>query len=334
MPPEQGMPMYCVYCNDDHDDSSMTKEHVIPYALGGPDCLIIRTCARQNNDLGRDVDAPFLNLFTVRSKRFFLGLESTSGNPPTLDLSGVTWIDGKETPISYMIRGDRKELRLSRPSIERIPAGEGEKWQISGDPIVVRKILEGKIRKQSSRGKTVTLSDGSILRVEDLDKLVEERVTVTQNPSILKQSQVDFLVPLRFFSKLALATGYFHLGESFGKSAIGSLLRAHMRLEDFADARLRGAVWPMTDSISSALEILSSENEHTLLILDGDPPVFIASLFGDHGALITLGESPSSPAVRTQGGQAWRIELPSRKLTSSTLPELIAHRADSRRTDR
>lgn len=326
--------MYCVYCNDDHDNSSMTKEHVIPYALGGTDFLTIRTCARQNNDLGRDVDAPFLNLFTIRSKRFLLGLESTSGNPPTLDLGGVTWIDGKETSISYLVRGDNKELKLSRPSIERTPDGEGEQWQISGDPAAVRRILEGKIRKQSSRGKAVTLSDGSILRIEDLDKLFEERVTATQNPSILKRIQIDLLVPIRFFSKLALATGYFHLGESFGKSAIGSLLRSHMRFENFADARLRGAVWPMTDSISSALEIVGSENEHTLLVLEGDPPVFVASLFGDHGALIALGESQSSPAARMDRGRAWRVELPSRKLTSSTFPELIAHRADRRKTDR
>lgn len=325
--------MYCVYCNDDHDDASMTKEHVIPYALGGSDSLTIRTCARQNNDLGRDVDAPFLNLFTVRSKRFFLGLESTSGNPPTLDLSGVTWIDGKETPISYLIRGDKKDLKLSHPSVERTSQGTSEQWQISGDPTAVRRILEGKIRQQSSLGKTVTLSDGSILRVEDLDKLFEERVTVTQNPSILKQVEIDFLIPLRFFSKLALATGYLHLGEPFGRSAIGSVLRSHMSLENFGDARLRGAIWPMTDSISSALEILGSENEHTLVVMEGDPPIFVANLFGDHGALITLGDPSSSPRVRGDGGQAWRINLPSRKLIRSTIPELIGHRADSRMTD-
>lgn len=323
--------MYCVYCNNDHDESSMTKEHVIPYALGGSDSLTIRTCARQNNDLGRDVDATFLNLFTVRSKRFFLGLESTSGNPPTLDLSGVTWINGKETPISYLIRGDKSDLKLSRPSIERTSAGESEQWQVSGDPAAVRKILEGKIRKQSSLGKTVTLSDGSILRVEDLDKLFEERVTTTQNPSILKQVQIDLLVPLRFFSKLALATGYLHFGEPFGKSAIGSLLRSHMSLKNFGDTRLRGAIWPMTDSIRGALEVLGSDNEHTLLILEGDPPVFVANLFGDHGALITLGDPSSSPEFRMDTGKAWRVELPSRKLTVSTLPELIAHRADPRR---
>jgi HNH endonuclease len=324
--------MYCVYCGEEHDPGSIqfTDEHVIPYAMGGSNALTIRTCARQNNDLGRDVDAPFLNLFTIRSKRFFLGLESTSGNPPSLDLSGVTWIDGKETPISYLIQGDEKELRISRPSIKRTATEKGEHWEVSGSPEQVRKIIEGKIRKQSAQGKTVTLSDGSILRVEDLEKIFEERLKEIQNPSVLRQINVDLLVPVRFFSKLALGICYLHFGESFGKSPAGSLLRSHMRLEKFEDARLLGAVWPMTEAVNRALEIIGAPNEHTIALMESDPPVFIANLFGDHGAIIHLTERHRSNLSGSDRGVSWRIQLPSRKLTRLSFVELVAHRADSR----
>lgn len=46
--------MYCVYCNQEHGESVFTDEQVIPCAMGGSNALTIRTCARENNDLGRD----------------------------------------------------------------------------------------------------------------------------------------------------------------------------------------------------------------------------------------------------------------------------------------
>jgi hypothetical protein len=59
----------------------------------------------------------FMDFFPARSERFFLGLESTKGNQPTLDLGGTGWIDGTEVPISYRISADFKELKIAQPSI-------------------------------------------------------------------------------------------------------------------------------------------------------------------------------------------------------------------------
>ena len=102
-----------------------------------------------------------------------------------------------------------------------------------------------------------------------------------------------------------------------------------MRLENFQDTRLRGAIWPTTESINRMLEILGAENEHTLVLLEGEPPAFIANLFGDHGALISL-EGQASTVLPYDGGTALRIELPSRKLTRFSGADLIAHRAQRR----
>ena len=109
--------MYCPYCGVAHADAKTQRsiEHVVPYGLGGTDSLTIFTCDKSNNDLGSEVDAPFMESFAVRAKRFFLGLESNKGNAPTLDLGGTGWIDGKEVPISYVISGETKELKIVKP---------------------------------------------------------------------------------------------------------------------------------------------------------------------------------------------------------------------------
>jgi hypothetical protein len=327
--------MYCPYCGITHDDATVVTsvEHIIPYGLGGSDDLTIITCDRSNNTLGSDVDAPFMDFFPVRSKRFFLGLKSTKGNEPTLDLGGTGWIDGNEAPISYLISSDSKELKIAEPKIVKTRKSEGsEHWQVSGDPAKVREIIEGKLRKQMKLGKTMTLQDGSPLRLEDLDKLFAENETVKQNPSVLKTIPFDYLMPIRFFSKLALAMGYLHFGETFSRSSVGETLRRHMTVEKWEDVRLPGAVWPETDSVKCILQVIAKEDHHVIAIMDGEPPALLVSLFGEYGAFLPFGDLAEGRYPITSGeGRVWRIQLPDRKLSRLTMSALIAERSEETR---
>lgn len=322
--------MYCPYCGVDHDDATTIRsiEHVIPYGLGGTDCLTIITCDKSNNDLGSEVDAPFMESFPVSAKRFFLGLESNKGNTPTLDLGGTGWIDGKEVPISYVISGEMKELKIAKPSVIKTAKGDGsEHWQVSGDPEQARKILEGKLRKQIALGKTVTLEDGSLLRLEDLDRIFAERTTTVVNPSVLKTIQHDYLVFIRFFSKLALAMGHLHFGEPFSRSATGDRLRQNMKAQTMEDVTLPGHIWPEIELVQGILSKIAKEEHHTLVIVEGEVPALLVSLFGEIGAMIPLGEAPAGrPPGCSDKGTVWRIALPSRVLTKLTILEMIEER--------
>jgi hypothetical protein len=274
-----------------------------------------------------------MDFFPVRSKRFFLGLKSAKGKEPTLDLGGTGWVDGKEVPISYLISADSKQLKIAEPTIVKTPNSDGsEHWRVSGDPAKVREIIEGKLRKQMKLGKTMTLQDGSILRSEDLDKLIAENKTATQNPSVLKTILFDYLMPIRFFSKLALAMGHLHFGEAFSRSSVGETLRRHMAIEKWEDVRLPGSVWPRTDSVKSMLQVIAKEDRHVIAIMDGDPPVLLVSLFGEYGAFLPLGELAEGRYPTTSGeGTVWRVELPDRKLSKLTMSALIAERSEEAR---
>ena len=322
--------MYCPYCGIDHDDATTIRsvEHIVPYGIGGSDNLTILTCDKSNNDLGSTVDAPFMESFAVRAKRFFLSLESNKGNAPTLDLGGIGWIDGKEVPISYIISGDTKELKIGKPSVVKTPNGDGtEHWAVSGDPAQARQILEGKLRKQMALGKNVILEDGTPLRLEDLDRIFAERTKTIVNPSVLKTTQHDYLEFARFFSKLALAMGHFHLGESFSRSATGDRLRKNMNAEAMEEVTPYGHIWPETEPVQGALNMIAKEDHHTLVIMDGEVPTLLVSLFGEIGALIPLGEAPVGRLPTfSDRGMVWRIGLPSRVLRRLTILEMVEER--------
>jgi hypothetical protein len=310
----------------------MSLEHVVPFALGGSDDLTITTCKAKNNDLGSEIDAPFIDFFPVRAKRFLLGLESTAGNAPTLDLGGKGWIDGKEVPISYAITEYAKELKIARPDVMKMPSTNGEEWQISGDPTKVREILVGKLRQQIAEGKGVTRKDGTPLGLEDVEKFFAENQMETVNPSVLKTIHFDYRMSIRFFCKMALAMGHLHLGEVFSRSPHAAKLRRLLWLENAAEFQFQGAsIWPETQSAKHLLEIIAKQDHHTLAIMDGTPPVLLISLFGEIGAVIPLGEVPGAATpVTTADGRIWRIKLPSRELTRFSMGELITQAVRAR----
>ena len=323
--------MYCPYCDLDHDKQvRMSVEHIVPFALGGSNSFTIPTCRTSNNDLGSHVDAPFENFFPIRAKRFFLGLKSTSGNEPMLDLGGIGKIAGEDVLISYLIQSDASELKVAEPKLVKTMNPDGsEHWKVTGDPVKVRKIIEGKLRKQLKVGKTLTSDDGRVLQLEDLEDLFAANQTITQDPCVTKTIHFDPVISVRFYSKLALATCHFHLGPEFSRSASADRLRQQMRMIDYCETQPTDAIWPYTEAIKTLLHIIAKPDHHTLAILDGIPRFFLASLFGEYGALIQLDNVSKEHAVETTGaGNVWRIELPSRKLLTMSMNDLYMERAE------
>jgi hypothetical protein len=150
---------------------------------------------------------------------------------------------------------------------------------------------------------------------------------------VLKKIDFDYIIPIRFFSKLALAMGHLHFGETFSRSDFGEILRRHMQVVNCDDVRLPGAaIFPETDSVEHLLQLIAKEQHHVIAIMDGAPPVMIVSLFGEYGAVIPLGElSEGQDPITTGTGTVWRIELPSRRLSKLSILELFAERSEKAR---
>jgi hypothetical protein len=77
----------CIYClaelnnKEPADDMTGTVEHIVPLSLGGSRAFgTTDTSKKYNNDFGRDIDAPFMNLPFLAIKRHMFGLKGYSGN--------------------------------------------------------------------------------------------------------------------------------------------------------------------------------------------------------------------------------------------------------------
>ena len=216
--------MYCAYCNEDHQAAEkFSDEHIIPEALGGTRSFTIRTCETINNTIGNEVDKPFISMFPVNADRFFLNLASHRGLP-TLDLSGTTVIDGKERSIQSTVKDGEKVLKLTKPVIETLQEPDRDLITISADPQQARQILLGKLEAVTRRGKTMTHQDGTPVTPESIERYIAEHSVAVPQPSILIKLQLSGFDAVRFFCKVALATGFYIAGEPFGRSPVAENL--------------------------------------------------------------------------------------------------------------
>ena len=123
---------------------------IIPRSLGGSNRLVIREASKKaNNDLGADVDAPFVNSLPLAIKRHRLKLESQGGNISPIVWKGLTpeGIGAKMKVLSdgnIVLDFDRKFVRPDESSHGKLIVG--------GTLDTITPMLEGLIQKMKRRG--------------------------------------------------------------------------------------------------------------------------------------------------------------------------------------
>ena len=318
--------MYCVYCNEDHDPAvKFSDEHIIPEALGGTKAFAIRVCEKINNTLGNEADAPFIEMFPVNADRFFLNLASHRGSP-ALDLSGITIIDGKERKIQSTVKDGEKVLKLPKPVIETSQEGGRELITISADPQQAREILLGKLAAATKQGKTMTHQDGTPVTPESIERYIAEHSVAVAQPSILIKLELSGTDAVRFFCKVALATGFYIAGKPFGRSAIADKLRTTMRSENIQDLPMPGAFWPFYKN-TEAFKFFSIPDTHVLAVLPDEPRVLAISLFGGtYGAMVPLHEDGTFEWPLAREGRVFQISLKDRQFKQLSYGDYLTAR--------
>ena len=249
----------------------------------------IRVCEKINNAFGNNVDKPFIDMFPVNADRFFLDLSSHRGMP-TLDLSGITVVDGKERQIQSTVKDGEKVLRLTNPVIETTHEIGRDLIMIPADPEQARQILMGKLARATKLGKAIAHQDGTPMTAESIDRYIAKHSVAIQQPSVLIKLELSGLDAVRFFCKVALATGFYNAGEPFGSSSVADKLRTVTRSENIQDLPMPGAFWPFYKD-AEAFKVFSIPDTHVLAVLPDEPHVLAISLFGGtYGALVPLHE--------------------------------------------
>ncbi|MCG2778417.1 MAG: HNH endonuclease, partial [Desulfobacterales bacterium] len=142
--------------NSPPDDNTESKEHIIPYALGGSNDFVTYDCSkRANNDFGRDIDAPFVALPIVGFKRHEFGIQGQSGNVPPIEM--------KATVVELNEEGTMVFPHEGKPyvNLPLKPNGSMSEGRIAFNrpPEKVKAAVNGLLKKANRKGFTVLAQD-------------------------------------------------------------------------------------------------------------------------------------------------------------------------------
>jgi hypothetical protein len=292
---------WCIYCraelnnNVPHNDMTASLEHIVSLALGGTNAFSTNDASRKyNNDLGRDIDAPFMNLPLLAMKRHMLGLKGHSGTFPQIEWKIRSTKNGEPGTITIDDQGNI-DVRFDRVVITDKKAQHTERL-VAGSPDRVREILDGMLNATKKKGEQIyTLSGEKIQSLPDF-----ERHFVVEDTGVLHASVgFDFVAWVRGIFKIVLGLGHIILGPNWTFSADGGdRVRSVLFVppSDWPRSSMQGfTTGRLPTDIAKLLGIsdaIRAQNQHTLAILPWKTPRAVVSLFGGNNipeAIMSLG---------------------------------------------
>lgn len=214
----------CIYCrselndNDPQDDMTRSKEHIVPFALGGSDALsTLDVSKKYNNDFGRDIDAKFINLLPLSIKRHMLHLVGQSGKIPPIVWRAQS-LDNN-APSTITIHADGKVDCTFDITKQRIEKSTHDLFSVSGSADKVNSILSGMLSKYTKQDRKIySVSGEEIKTMDDFSKHYKVEESSNFGASI---QAFDFDVWTRGIFKIILGLGHFLLGPEWTFSSDG-----------------------------------------------------------------------------------------------------------------
>lgn len=290
--------MYCVYCDKDFpDDSTLTDEHIVPYAIGGSLALSTRVCGACNSTLGNKVDSPLLDDAFVKMERLRLNLGGHRNNEPQLTFDGTLRAFGQEFTGEYSVTPTTKRLHVDKPV-----ARDSTNIQIVGGQNQAEKILGG-----FAKAKNVSIT--SVTREE-------------QVPEMTASWQFSLSAIQRAMVKMALGLAHRQLGETYSRSADAKLLREFIWEDDWelrAHMPLPGNVRLQPDEKG---EFFAKPDTHvTALFSTGQTLTFLGVIFGQYQGVVQV---CANPVGSVSDGWVYVTDPATRRVASYSFGDYIA----------
>jgi hypothetical protein len=316
---------------------TQSKEHIIPWALGGSNEFVTWDASRKyNNDFGSDIDAPFSNLLPLAIKRHELRIEGQSGAIPPIELKARSLDNGEPLTIVIDVDGNVR-FDFAPTVIDDVKKRHTERL-VAGPPDRVREILKGMLAKARQKGNTIYSLTGQPMKsIEDFEKLFEIEETELAHASVL----MDGDVWVRGICKILLGLGHVVLGPEWSFSADGGdRIRSVLVLDrqHWPQHSLRGfSSGQLPADIARTLGITEAVREggyHTIAVLPGvEQPRGVVSLFGGRNipeAMVALGTERGRLAsvnetMRPDLRVGVRINPQTRQTTWITIGDLVAN---------
>lgn len=317
---------YCPYRGKDFPDSEpFNEEHVIPLSIGGPTSLCIQVSTDANSRFGTEVDSPLVNSFFIKQHRHKHHLPGQSGNIPDIEFKGTLQNLDTPVPARFSIGVDRTKIWL-KPTVEYVTGEDGRqsvKIGASSEDELLQ-IIKNINKKNTKKG---------LNPIDTATALNKANYNHISTPEMEAQMSIDVTSFSRAFVKMALGLAHFAIGEPYSRSEGADLLRKFLWESDPEKRKkipLHGQTFPFYNDVKMK-NILSIADRHVIGILNGDPPTFFASLFGEYMGVVSLSNSYNETIFTTipADGVIWVIEPSSRSVASYSLGEFIFNRQSS-----
>lgn len=285
------------------NDCTKSREHIVPWSIGGSNQFSTWDVSkRSNNDFGRDIDAPFINLLPIAIKRHRFSINGYSGAIPDIELRAKS-LDNNEPATIIINANGEVDFRFETTFIREDKATHSS--ILLGAPKArAYEILDGLLAKARKTGQSVYSFEGAqISSIEDY-----ERVVTVEESTSFKASVVafDFEVWVRGIFKMLLGLGHTTLGPTWTFGLEGDRFRSVLIYDrkDWPSTCLSGfTTGRLPEDLAATLGISDDVRKagmHTLAILPGEIPTGVVSLFGGDGipeAIVTMGRAQGNLAV-------------------------------------
>lgn len=299
---------FCPYHGYEHPAGTLfTKEHIVPFSVGGSNKLIIRVCKEANDKAGSHIDSPLINNFFTMTQRIIKNIKGHGDSEPKWTFQGKLDLGGTQVQAKHTITPNNQTTWI-QPSIKRTPHDQKEIIQIACAPEQLPEIVDDINKKLRKKGFSTIQIDKETINSQTME---------FNSPQMQIQGSFDLTSFHRGFVKIALGIAHFALGETYSRSRDADLLREFIWEDDPAKREaslLRGYIWPTP--ADQATELLKFDDWHVLSILNFDSLYFHGILFGKfHGAIkLTDGVSKIAHAPAPRDGIVFLINPESRSM--------------------
>ncbi|WP_416391747.1 HNH endonuclease [Alloalcanivorax xenomutans] len=253
----------CIYCMESYSDAELSKEHIIPKALGGtlvgPPFVTSNVCKKCNNDLGQFVDAPFIRSFFIKNdialghlsldqKGTMVGTEPVYMSklegltPPTSTVELYLLHSGKSSVLHIHNNFDSRSESLvgGNPITAKKNPGVAIFLNAAESEEDAKKDLHQFINKFKRQDRVVygiDFHDQIVWEAvgrkpsRDEEVIIDNYIKSLENP-IKGSFSVDIFFSNRFIAKLSYGFGYVAGGASYINSSYASTLREYMWTQD------------------------------------------------------------------------------------------------------
>lgn len=247
------------------DLAEVSREHIIPDALGGPNGYSVQACRATNSEFGRTHDAAFLNEPLIAMMRTQHGVEGRSG-PAKWKMEGETLGEGR--PVQITFSESAVDVYHKKP-VEVHQDENGKGYRIVAPSPQSDEVLEQLKKGLARKGMAIT----------------EPKVEKEEQQTIHSRLTIDFNVLQAGLMKIAYLAAFDFIGDVFLDDPLNPEWQNAIRVTNSTEAkavRIHGACFEQVNDTTALLLPNLAPHEHGIAIvnLEQTGPVVLVRLFG------------------------------------------------------